>query len=60
MTPLPNGQFAIAYRNNDDSGVGTMLWGGDFKLSLEKVSSNEVRLYNYSAETLTLNLSLDR
>jgi hypothetical protein len=60
IAALPDGMLAIAYRNTEDSNSGTMLWGGDYRLSLEKQNSSEVRLYNRTAETLTLYLSLDR
>ena len=61
MAALDNSRLALAYRTNEDpSCCGTLLWGGNYRLTLEKRSSNEVWLHNYTAETLTLSLSLDQ
>ena len=57
---LADGEFAIAFRDQGQGGAGAIVRGGYQRLTLEKTSSNEVRLYNRTNESLTLSLSVNR
>ena len=59
-TALSNGNFAIAYRDRGTLGYGTFVICGKPHLALEKVNNNEVRLWNYTLETLEMMLSVNQ
>ena len=56
---LNNGNFAISYQDVNNSMNGTFVIYGKQHLALEMISNNEVRLWNYTKETLEMMLSVN-
>ncbi len=56
---LTGRRIMIAYCN-DTTDRSLFVIYGEYYLELKKISSNEVRLYNNTGETLSLSLSLDQ
>lgn len=58
-TALLNGNFVIAFRDNDNSGDGTFVIYREATITFEKVNNNEVRLWNNTDESLDLILKVN-
>ena len=58
-TALLNGNFVIAFRDNDNSGDGTFVIYREASIDFEKVNNNEVRLWNNTDEPLDLILKVN-
>ena len=59
-TALSNRNFAIAYPDSGNSNYGTFVIYKEAHLALQKVSNTEVRLWNYTKETLEMILSVNQ
>ena len=59
-TILQNGNFVIAYSDYGETENGSFAIYGKPGLALEKISSNEVRLWNRTSESLELMLSVNQ
>jgi hypothetical protein len=57
---LSNRRFVIAYRDEENSNYGTLAIYGESHLALQKFSDEEVRLWNFTCETLELMLSVNQ
>ena len=63
-TTLNNGDFAIAYRDGGNSDYGTFTIYGNTenadRISLQKVTNNQARLWNQTSENLEMMLSVNQ
>jgi hypothetical protein len=59
-TPVSDRVFAVAFADAGAGDRGTIVFGGPHALLLQKVTNNEVRLWNRTSETLELLLSVDQ
>jgi hypothetical protein len=57
---LPNGHTLIAYMDADNSQYGTFVIWGQQDLRLQKIDNNQVRLWNFTWETLELIISVNQ